>query len=148
MTLGRRIGLAIVFGWFFFGGIGHFIVADFFIGIVPPWPFAEPWPLTAWSWPEFAVYVSGVIEIALALAVLHAPVRHYAGYALIALTLAVTPANVYMWLNPELFAQPPYATPYWVLTLRLFIQVALLWCIWWSTRPPGPSRSTGAAEAA
>ena len=122
MTLGRRIGLGIVFSWFFFGGIGHFVAADFFTSIVPPW---VPWPVAA-------VYVSGVIEIVLALAVLHATTRRLAGIGLILLTLAVTPANVHMWMNPHLFPDVPPA----FLSIRLVVQVALLWCIWWSTRQP------------
>jgi uncharacterized membrane protein len=121
MSVGRRIGLGIVFSWFFFGGLGHFLIADFFISIVPPWV----------PWPAAAVYVSGVIEILLALAVLHAPFRALAGAGLIALTLAVTPANVHMWLNPHLFPDVPPA----LLSIRLAVQVALLCCIWWSTRP-------------
>ena len=127
MTIARRIGLAIVFSWFFFGGIGHFTSTEFFVSIVPPW---VPWPLAA-------VYVSGVLEIAGALGVLYKPTRSLAGICLVLLTLAVTPANVHMFLNPEQF---PYAPPF-VLGLRLVIQVALLWCIWWSTRPVAPQRS-------
>lgn len=128
MKLARNIGLAIVFAWFFFGGIGHFVIADFFINIVPPW---VPWPVAA-------VYVSGVIEIALALALLHKPLRAHAGIGLILLTLAVTPANVHMWMNPEQFPDVPPT----FLSIRLVVQVALLWCIWWSTRP----QKTVAAE--
>ena len=122
MSTGRRIGLGIVFSWFFFGGVGHFVADDFFISIVPPWV----------PWPAAAVYVSGVIEIVLALAVLHATTRRLAGIGLILLTLAVTPANVHMWMNPHLFPDVPPA----FLSIRLVVQVALLWCIWWSTRQP------------
>lgn len=120
MALDRRIGLGIVFCWFFFGGIGHYVIPSFFISIVPPWV----------PWPEAAVYVSGVFEILGALGVLYRPTRELAGYGLIALTLAVTPANVHMWLHPQQF---PYAPPF-ILSLRLVLQAALLWCIWWSTR--------------
>lgn len=119
MPLARRIGLGIVFSWFFFGGIGHFVAADFFISIVPPWV----------PWPAAAVYVSGVIEIALAVAVLRPSLRAMAGFGLILLTLAVTPANAHMWMNPELFPDVPPA----VLSIRLVVQVALLGCIAWST---------------
>lgn len=120
-TLGQRIGLAIVFSFFFIGGIGHFVVTDFFVNIVPPW---IPWPLAA-------VYVSGVFELVGAFGVLYSKTRQWAGYGLILLTLCVTPANVHMWLHPELFPEVPPA----FLSLRLLLQVALLVCIWWSTRP-------------
>ena len=124
MTLAHRIGLGIVFSWFFFGGIGHFVIDDFFISIVPPWV----------PWPAAAVYVSGVIEIALALAVLNNKTRAPAGIALILLTLAVTPANVHMWMHPEQFPDmPPF-----VYSIRLVVQVLLLACIWWSTQTPRP----------
>ena len=53
MKIPQKIGLAIVFSWFFFGGVGHFVITDFFVSIVPP---SIPWPLAA-------VYVSGVFEI-------------------------------------------------------------------------------------
>ncbi len=118
----RKIGLGIVFGWFFFGGIGHFLMTDFFVSIVPPY---VPWPVAA-------VYVSAVLEILGAIGVLIPATRQWAGYGLILLTLAVTPANLHMWLNPELFPEFSYA----MLSVRLVIQVLLLVCIAWSTRPP------------
>jgi uncharacterized membrane protein len=128
MTLARRIGLGIVFCWFFFGGIGHFVASAFFIAIVPPYI----------PYPAAAVYVSGACEIAGALALLYAPLRVWAGIGLFLLTLCVTPANVHMWLHPELF--PDFSPT--VLGLRLLIQVALLACIWWSTRPLPASPAT------
>ena len=114
----KNIGLGIVFIWFFFGGLGHFFLTEFFVGIMPPW----------FPWPYFAVYVSGVFEILGALAILVSTYRRLAGIALILLTLAVSPANIHMWLNPELF--PEFPEP--LLSLRLVLQVALLWCIAWS----------------
>ncbi len=119
MILAKKLGLGIVFSWFFFGGIGHFVITDFFVSIVPP---AVPFPLTV-------VYVSGVFEILGALGLLNTRVRPLAGAGLLLLTLAVTPANLYMWLNPELF--PVF--PEFILSFRLVLQVALLICIYWST---------------
>lgn len=120
MRLGKKIGLGITFSWFFFGGLVHFVLTDFFVSIVPPW---VPWPLAA-------VYVSGVFEVLGALAVLLPAYRVVAGMGLILLTLTVTPANVHMWLHPELF--PAFTES--ALTVRLLIQLALLGCIGWSTQ--------------
>lgn len=120
MSIGRRIGLSVVFLWFFFGGLGHFVSADFFVSIVPPW---VPWPL-------FVVYLSGVLELLGAVGVLIPALRPIAGGCLIALTIAVTPANVHMWLHPEKFPDIPEA----FLSIRLVVQVGLIWCIWWSTK--------------
>lgn len=118
--IGRKIGIGITFSWFFFGGLAHFVLTDFFVSIVPP---GVPWP---WA----AVYVTGVLEVLGALGVLLPAYRAWAGMGLILLTLAVTPANVYMWMHPELFPQFTEAA----LTVRLVIQVALLACIGWSTQ--------------
>ncbi|HSW14181.1 MAG TPA: hypothetical protein VLI06_15145 [Solimonas sp.] len=119
----RIAGLGIVFCWFFFGGIGHFASTDFFAGIVPPWIPADP---------RLLVYVSGVFELLGAFGILIAGVRRWAGNGLFLLTLCVTPANLHMALNPELFPGFPPV----LLWLRMVIQVALLACIWWSTREP------------
>ena len=114
------LGLTIVFIWFMFGGITHFTNPDFFVAIMPPY---LPWHLEI-------VYVSGVFEIIFAAMLLFPGTRQLAGNLLIALTLAVTPANIHMWMNPELF---PDVEPMF-LTIRLIIQVILLAIIWWSTR--------------
>ena len=53
----KRAGLAFTFIWFMVGGIGHFVLPGFFVSICPPW---VPEPLAV-------VYLSGVVEIALAL---------------------------------------------------------------------------------
>lgn len=89
----RLLGVAFVFLWFMLGGIAHFTSTAFFTAIVPPYiPF-----------PVAAVYISGVIEVLAAAALLLPSSRRVAGAVLFALTIAVTPANVHMWLNPELF---------------------------------------------
>lgn len=117
----RYAGLTLVFIWFLAGGIGHFALTDTFMRIVPPYI----------PWPRAAVYISGVAELLGAAALLSPRTRSLAGMFLIVLTLCVTPANVYMWVHPELF---PAISPL-LLTLRLFVQVLLIACIWWSTRP-------------
>ena len=132
MRYARYAGLAIVFAWFFLGGISHFTKADFFLAIVPPY---VPFPLAA-------VYVSGVFEILFAIGILIPATREWAGNLLILLTLAVTPANIHMWLHPDLF---PDVSPTF-LSIRLVVQVLLLVLIWWSTRMPRPTpvQSAGA----
>ena len=85
-----------------------------------------------------AVYVSGVFEILLAVAILPPKTRELAGWGLIVLTLAVTPANVHMYLNAGQFPEASET----MLAIRLVIQVMLLLLIWWATRtaiPQAPS---------
>ena len=113
-------GLALVFVYFFGGGIAHFLSTEMFVRIVPPYiPF-----------PRAVVYVSGVFELLGAVGICIPRWRQRAGNGLIALTLCVTPANVYMWMNPQLFPTMSEALLFW----RLPMQVVLLALIWWSTR--------------
>ncbi len=117
----RLAGLVFVFMWFLIGGVAHFVATDTEMRIVPPFI----------PWPRAAVLVSGVFELLGAAGLLWQPTRRAAGIGLFALTIAVTPAHVYMLQQPELFP-----VPYWALVLRLPLQVALLALIAWSTLVP------------
>jgi uncharacterized membrane protein len=121
MKVLKYLGLAVVFAWFFVGGISHFTRTEFFLAIMPPYiPFHTA-----------AVYVSGVFELIGAIAIWPPRTRSAAGWGLMALTLLVTPANVHMWVHPELYPDVSEA----FLSGRLVVQVLLLALIWWSTRP-------------
>jgi uncharacterized membrane protein len=114
-----HVVLGFVFLWFFVGGIAHFTLTSLEMRIVPPWI----------PWPRDVVLLSGVFELCGAFGVLFKPTRRLAGFGLFALTIAVTPANLYMLQHPNLFG-----IPYWVLVLRLPLQLLLLYSILWSTR--------------
>lgn len=123
MRFVRYAGLFVVFAWFTLGGMGHFLNTEFFVQIMPPYiPYFLHKPL---------VFFSGVFEVLFAMGVLIPFFRKWVGYLLIALTVAVTPANVHMWLNAEIFSMDENA-----LLLRLMFQVVLVAIIWWSTRMP------------
>jgi uncharacterized membrane protein len=114
----KRIGLGFVFLWFAIGGVAHFAATQLEMSVVPPYiPF-----------PRAAVLVSGAFELVGAAGLLIRSARRAAGWGLFALTLAVTPANLYMLERPEL-----YGIPVWVLVLRIPVQVGLLALILWST---------------
>ena len=131
MTLWKKLALTLVFIWFMAGGIAHFTHPAFFVAIVPPYL----------SYPLELVYVSGVFEILGAVGILSPQLRHWAGRGLILLVISVTPANIHMWLHPELFPDIPHA----LLSLRLLVQIALIACIWWSTRRPAGFPGTRSA---
>lgn len=114
----RRFGLTFVFLWFFVGGLAHFAAADLEAKIVPSYI----------PWPHEVVLISGVFEIFGAMGLLWGATRRIAGIGLFILTIAVTPANIYMLQHAQQFP-----VPYWLLSLRLPFQVGLLWLIWWST---------------
>jgi len=123
MSKAKIAGLVVVFLWFMLGGIAHFTNTQFFVDIMPPWI----------GYHEEIVYISGVFEILGALGILLPATRQWAGNGLLLLVICVTPANVHMWLNPELFPDVPEA----FLSVRLVVQVALLALIWWCTRTEG-----------
>lgn len=122
IDLGKRLAFIFVFLWFAVGCVGHLVATRFFASIVPPY---LPHPVAL-------VYLSGVCEFLGAVGILIPRTRRAAGIGLFLLTIAVTPANVQMWLHPDQYP----TMPEWGYTLRLFIQVGLLACIWWSTQPP------------
>lgn len=110
-----------VYAWFLIGGITHFAVPELFLGIMPMY---IPFPLAC-------VYISGAFELIGAFGIWFKPIRSLAGYGLMLLTVIVTLANIRMYQHPELFP----SIPEWLLLVRFPIQAALIWLIWWSTRP-------------
>jgi uncharacterized membrane protein len=109
-------------------GVNHFVNTDFYVSIMPPY---LPWHLAL-------VYVSGVAEVVLGAGLLVLRWSRVAAWGVIALLVAVFPANVHMALNPELFA---WANPVGLL-IRLPIQGLLVAWAYWHTRP---DRGTPAA---
>ena len=117
---GRYLALVFVFAWFLIGGVMHFAKPDLFTKIVPPY---IPFPLAA-------VYISGAFELLGAIGLWLKTTRSLAGYGLMLLTIAVTPANIYMLQHADVFTE----VPYWALVARLPFQLLLIWLIWWCSR--------------
>ena len=119
-TRWQRVALFVVFFWFFFGGIAHFALTDLEARIVPP-QIPDP---------RDVVLISGILELAGAFGLLLPWTRRAAGWGLFLLTLAVTPANIYMLHIHDQFPQ----VPVWLLWVRLPLQLVLLWLILWGSR--------------
>ncbi len=103
---------------FVVGGTLHFVDPGFYRGIVPP----------GLPRPDVLVAVSGACEIAGGLGLLLSPLRRAAGWGLIALLVAVFPANVYLALVPS--AAPGLHLPVWAYWLRLPLQAVLVAWVW------------------
>jgi uncharacterized membrane protein len=58
------------------------------------------------------------------------PARKVAAWGLVALLIAVMPANIYMVTDHEKFA----TIPLWALWLRLPLQLPLMWWAWLYSR--------------
>jgi len=109
--------------FFTYAGIDHLVSPDFYVSIMPPWIPAH----------LELVYLSGVFEVMGGVGVLIPRFRALAGAGLVALLVAVYPANLYMAFNPELFPDIPVAALYVRLALQL---VAFYWA--YSVTRPDP----------
>ena len=89
-------------------GVDHFVNPEFYLSIMPP---AFPLHLEA-------VYISGFFEVLGGVGVLIPRLRKIAGWGLVALLVAVYPANIYMALTPEAFPDIPIAILYFRLPLQ------------------------------
>ena len=107
--------------FFIAAGLNHFWNTPFYVAMMPPW---LPAPLAL-------VYLSGVAEIGLGALLLFSRWQVLAGWGLIALSVAVFPANVHMALNSELFTQFSPSG----LWLRLPLQAVVIAWAYWYTRP-------------
>lgn len=118
-----RIGVAALFA---FTGTMHFLRPHFFEAIVPPAIEARK---------REAVAVSGYAELVGAAMVLHPSTRRLGRWWLLALLVAVFPANIHMAVSPEqIRGLDMRRFPRWALCARLPLQpLAMLW-VWQATR--------------
>jgi uncharacterized membrane protein len=110
----RYLGVAL----FLFTGFYHFYRVDLFAQIVPP-GFGDP---------RLMVQISGVAELAGAVGLLIPPLRRAAAWGLIALLIAVFPANIYMAGWPQ--RMPGIHLAHWILWARLPLQPLMIAWVW------------------
>lgn len=122
-----RLSRTALSAFFAFTGAMHFLRPRFFEAIVPPAIEARK---------QEAVAISGAAEIAGAALVLHPATRSLGRWWLLALLVAVFPANVHMAVNPEqIRGLDMRRFPRWALWARLPLQpMAMIW-VWRATRP-------------
>jgi uncharacterized membrane protein len=115
-----------VFRWllalfFFAAGTGHFLRPAFYETMIPPYLPAA----------HLLVIISGIAEIVLGILLMIPRVSRLAAWGMIALLIAVSPANIHMALHPNLFPEfRPIA-----LLIRLPLQLVLIALIFPYTRP-------------
>ena len=105
-------------------GVDHFTNPAPFVHIVPAWLPA----------PGALVAVSGFFEVLGGLGLLVPRARRLAAWGLIALYVAVFPANVNMAVN-HISLDEAHPIPTVALWLRLPLQALLIAWAWWFTRP-------------
>jgi uncharacterized membrane protein len=114
-----------VAAFFTFTGTMHFLRPRFFEAIVPP---------SIESAKREVVAISGAAEIAGAAAVLHPTTRRLGRWWLLALLVAVFPANVHMAVSPEqVKGLDLRRVPRWALWARLPLQPLIMLWVWRAT---------------
>lgn len=103
-------------------GANHFVTPDTYVGMMP----------TVLPAPLMLVYVSGIAEIAGGLGLILVRTRKLAAYGLIALLIAIFPANLNMAINDLPLGDTP--VPTWALWARLPLQLVLIAWAWWVGR--------------
>jgi uncharacterized membrane protein len=115
-----KTALLFVMSFFYVAaGVLHFAKPKFFLSMMPPYL----------PWHGALVAISGVAEIGLGLALLPASTRVYAAWGIIALLIAVFPANVYA-ATAGIPGKGGYG--------RLPFQAVLIAWAWWYTRGASP----------
>jgi uncharacterized membrane protein len=106
---------------FILAGINHFLKPEFYLPMMPPYIPAH----------ELMVILSGIAEIVLGVMLFIPRFSRLAAWGMIALLVAVFPANLHMALNPELFPDVPQIG----LWIRLPLQGVMIWWAWLYTKP-------------
>ena len=101
-------------------GTMHFVKPDFYMKIMPPY---LPLHLEL-------VYLSGFFEVGLGLLLLVPRFSRLAAWGIIALLIAVFPANIYLFQHQELLPASPM-----LHLLRLPLQAVFILWAFWLTRP-------------
>jgi uncharacterized membrane protein len=132
MSPTKRYLLYLMSGFYIVAGVMHFVSPDFYLPMMPPY---LPWHLPL-------VYLSGVAEFLLGACVLMPQTRRYAAWGIIALLIAVFPANIHIALYnvPLDGAAEGYGIWNW---LRLPLQALLILWAWWYTQPEVPYDEDG-----
>ncbi len=113
----RQYALYLLAILFVSAGINHFVNPAFYLRMMPPYL----------PWPEVLQKMAGAAEILGGLGLLYPPLRPYAAWGLIALLVAVFPANLYMYqARDTVFA----SFPQWALLLRLPLQALMIWWVY------------------
>lgn len=113
-------------GIMFFGaGVYHFVNPMMYVRMMPDY---LPLHLEL-------VYLSGAIEIALAILFFIPRFHRLAAWGMIGLMVAVFPAHIHMYMHPDRYPEIPHIA----LMLRIPMQGVLIWWAWLYTRSPETS---------
>ncbi len=105
--------LYIMAALYILAGLNHFRVPKIYLRMMPPYLPAH----------RLLNYSSGAAEVLLGILLCIPATSHLAAWGIIALLIAVFPANVYMYTNEK----AALGLPKWVRLVRLPLQAVLVW---------------------
>lgn len=114
----RRGSLLLIAAFFTAAGINHVRDPALYLAMMP----------ASLPWPHALNLIVGAAEIAGGLGVLPRATRRAAGWGLIALLVAIFPANLRMLAT----GFPGAELPTWVLWVRLPLQPLMMAWVWWT----------------
>ncbi|MCU0794280.1 MAG: DoxX family membrane protein [Opitutaceae bacterium] len=118
-----RRGLGV---FFIVAGLAHFVAPHLYDPMMPDWlPAASHRPL---------IYLSGLAELAGGIGVFTTRFRRAAAWGLIALLVAIFPANLHVALDPA--AGAAFGPSQTLLWLRLPFQALFIAWVWWTCLLP------------
>ncbi len=125
MSWTKRVLLWLMAGFYVVGGFNHLMNPDFYVAIIPP-------ELPS---PEWLNLISGLAEIVLGVFLLEPRTRALAAWGIIALLIAIFPANVYVAIaNVGLPDGTPGTGNALLNWVRLPFQGLFVAWAWWYTR--------------
>lgn len=113
-----------VFRWlaaifFVFSGSLHFVIPEFYYSMMPPFiPFKE-----------FFIVLTGIAEIVFGVGILVPAVQRRSGMSMIALLIAIFPANIYVAIAQPTLMNLEYSPE--SMWLRLLLQPLFIVWVWW-----------------
>lgn len=119
MSKARTISKYIYGIFLIVAGANHFVMPDIYMKIMPPY---LPWHLPL-------VYLSGVAEFGLGALLLVPRFTRLAAWGIIALMIAIFPANIYLFQHQEILPAAPL-----MHLLRLPLQAVFIWWAYTLTR--------------
>jgi uncharacterized membrane protein len=122
----KKILMWVMAAAYAYAGLNHLVNPDFYLAIMPP----------GLPNPEWLNLLSGLAEIVLAVFLLEPRTRVFAAWGIIALLIAVFPANLYAAFE-NVGPEGPGSGAGTAAYVRLPFQALFIVWAWWYTRPDG-----------
>jgi uncharacterized membrane protein len=120
---GAKRALLLVMGVFYVvAGVGHFVTPTAYLPMMPPWLPAH----------AALIFLSGLAEVLLGIAVLVPATRRLAAWGIVLLLIAIFPANIHIAVNNVPLFGATEGAGIWNWVRLPFQLVLIAWAIWYT----------------